>query len=56
MTIGVGAGQMSRVYSRKLPASKPVMKGWKWRDTPWHPMLFPFRDGIDVQLPLVIPA
>lgn len=31
MTIGIGAGQMSRVYSAKIAGSKPPMKAWKSR-------------------------
>ena len=29
MTIGVGAGQMSRVNSARIAASRPSMRGWK---------------------------
>jgi len=48
MTIGVGAGQMSRVYSTKIAAIKAEDEGL---DTAGSVMasdaFFPFRDGID---------
>ena len=48
MTIGVGAGQMSRVYSTKIAAIKAKDEGL---DTAGSVMssdaFFPFRDGID---------
>ncbi|MEW5756780.1 MAG: bifunctional phosphoribosylaminoimidazolecarboxamide formyltransferase/IMP cyclohydrolase [Pseudomonadota bacterium] len=48
MTIGVGAGQMSRVYSAKIAGIKAADEGLK---VPGSVMasdaFFPFRDGID---------
>jgi phosphoribosylaminoimidazolecarboxamide formyltransferase/IMP cyclohydrolase len=47
-TVGVGAGQMSRVVSAKIAALKAEEAGWK---SPGSVMasdaFFPFRDGID---------
>ena len=49
MTIGVGAGQMSRVYSTRVAALKAKDEGL---EVPGSSMasdaFFPFRDGIDV--------
>src|SRR3546814_16846962 len=47
-TVGVGAGQMSRVYSARLAGSKAadavlVVQGSVMASAPF----FPFRDGID---------
>jgi phosphoribosylaminoimidazolecarboxamide formyltransferase/IMP cyclohydrolase len=48
MTIGVGAGQMSRVYSAKIAGIKAADEGL---EVPGSVMasdaFFPFRDGID---------
>ena len=49
MTIGIGAGQMSRVYSTKIAAIKAIDEGL----TVDHSVMasdafFPFRDGIDI--------
>lgn len=35
MTIGIGAGQMSRVYSAKSRVSKRVTEVWKSKAPPW---------------------
>jgi len=48
MTIGVGAGQMSRVYSTKIAAIKAADEGLTTRDSVLaSDAFFPFRDGID---------
>jgi phosphoribosylaminoimidazolecarboxamide formyltransferase/IMP cyclohydrolase len=48
MTIGVGAGQMSRVYSAKLAALKAADEGLEVRGSVMaSDAFFPFRDGID---------
>ncbi len=48
MTIGVGAGQMSRVYSTKIAAIKPADEGLSVKDSVMaSDAFFPFRDGID---------
>jgi phosphoribosylaminoimidazolecarboxamide formyltransferase/IMP cyclohydrolase len=48
MTVGVGAGQMSRVYSAKIAGIKAADEGL---EVPGSVMasdaFFPFRDGID---------
>ncbi len=48
MTIGVGAGQMSRVYSTKIAAIKAADEGLDTKDSVLaSDAFFPFRDGID---------
>ena len=48
MTIGVGAGQMSRVYSTKIAAIKAADEGFKTEGSVLaSDAFFPFRDGID---------
>ncbi len=48
MTIGVGAGQMSRVYSTKIAAIKAADEGLSVEDSVMaSDAFFPFRDGID---------
>ncbi len=48
MTIGVGAGQMSRVYSAKVAGLKAADEGLEVRGSVLaSDAFFPFRDGID---------
>jgi phosphoribosylaminoimidazolecarboxamide formyltransferase/IMP cyclohydrolase len=48
MTIGVGAGQMSRVYSARIAALKAGDEGLEVRGSVMaSDAFFPFRDGID---------
>ncbi len=48
MTIGVGAGQMSRVYSTKIAAIKAADEGLQVKGSVMaSDAFFPFRDGID---------
>jgi phosphoribosylaminoimidazolecarboxamide formyltransferase/IMP cyclohydrolase len=48
MTIGVGAGQMSRVYSSKIAAIKAADEGLTVKGSVMaSDAFFPFRDGID---------
>jgi phosphoribosylaminoimidazolecarboxamide formyltransferase/IMP cyclohydrolase len=48
MTIGVGAGQMSRVYSTRIAAIKAEDEGLEVRGSVMaSDAFFPFRDGID---------
>ena len=48
MTIGVGAGQMSRVYSTKVAAIKAADEGLEIKGSVMaSDAFFPFRDGID---------
>jgi len=48
MTIGVGVGQMSRVYSTKIAAIKAADEGLSVKDSVMaSDAFFPFRDGID---------
>ncbi|MDG2288914.1 MAG: bifunctional phosphoribosylaminoimidazolecarboxamide formyltransferase/IMP cyclohydrolase [Woeseiaceae bacterium] len=48
-TIGVGAGQMSRVYSTKIAAIKAADEGLEIKGSVMaSDAFFPFRDGIDV--------
>ncbi len=48
MTIGVGAGQMSRVYSTKIAAIKAADEGLELKGSVMaSDAFFPFRDGID---------
>jgi phosphoribosylaminoimidazolecarboxamide formyltransferase/IMP cyclohydrolase len=48
MTIGVGAGQMSRVYSTKIAAIKAADEGLEVKGSVMaSDAFFPFRDGID---------
>ncbi|MFL1908649.1 bifunctional phosphoribosylaminoimidazolecarboxamide formyltransferase/IMP cyclohydrolase [Plesiomonas shigelloides] len=48
MTIGVGAGQMSRVYSAKIAGIKAADEGLEVKDCVMaSDAFFPFRDGID---------
>jgi phosphoribosylaminoimidazolecarboxamide formyltransferase/IMP cyclohydrolase len=48
MTIGVGAGQMSRVYSARIAAIKAADEGLEVRGSVMaSDAFFPFRDGID---------
>jgi len=47
-TIGVGAGQMSRVYSARIAAIKAADEGLEVRGSVMaSDAFFPFRDGID---------
>jgi phosphoribosylaminoimidazolecarboxamide formyltransferase/IMP cyclohydrolase len=49
MTIGVGAGQMSRVYSTRVAALKAKDEGLIVEGSSMaSDAFFPFRDGIDV--------
>jgi phosphoribosylaminoimidazolecarboxamide formyltransferase/IMP cyclohydrolase len=49
MTIGVGAGQMSRVYSTRVAALKANDEGLQVEGSSMaSDAFFPFRDGIDV--------
>jgi len=49
MTIGVGAGQMSRVYSTRIAAIKAADEGLQVEGSVLaSDAFFPFRDGIDV--------
>ncbi|HEX5764748.1 MAG TPA: bifunctional phosphoribosylaminoimidazolecarboxamide formyltransferase/IMP cyclohydrolase [Woeseiaceae bacterium] len=48
MTIGIGAGQMSRVYSTRIAALKAADEGFEIRGSAMaSDAFFPFRDGID---------
>ena len=48
MTIGVGAGQMSRVYSTKIAAIKAADEGLEIKGSVLaSDAFFPFRDGVD---------
>ena len=48
MTIGIGAGQMSRVYSARIAAIKAAAEGFEVRGSVLaSDAFFPFRDGID---------
>ena len=48
MTIGIGAGQMSRVYSTKIAAIKAADEGLAVKGSVMaSDAFFPFRDGID---------
>ena len=48
MTIGIGAGQMSRVYSAKIAGIKATDEGLEVRGSVLaSDAFFPFRDGID---------
>jgi len=48
MTLGVGAGQMSRVYSTKIAALKAADEGLELKGSVMaSDAFFPFRDGID---------
>ena len=48
MTIGVGAGQMSRVYSARIAGIKAADEGLQVRGAVLaSDAFFPFRDGID---------
>ena len=47
-TIGIGAGQMSRIDSAKIAASKAEERGFKTQGSSMaSDAFFPFRDGID---------
>ena len=47
-TIGIGAGQMSRIDSAKIAAFKATERGFKTEGcTMASDAFFPFRDGID---------
>ena len=49
MTIGVGAGQMSRVYSTRVAALKAADEKLEVRGSVMaSDAFFPFRDGLDV--------
>jgi phosphoribosylaminoimidazolecarboxamide formyltransferase/IMP cyclohydrolase len=57
MTIGIGAGQMSRVYSAKIASIKAVDEGLKVADSVMaSDAFFPFRDGIDAAAEVGIKA
>ncbi|MGH8323288.1 MAG: bifunctional phosphoribosylaminoimidazolecarboxamide formyltransferase/IMP cyclohydrolase, partial [Steroidobacteraceae bacterium] len=48
-TIGVGAGQMSRVYSTRIAAMKAADEGLEVEGSVMaSDAFFPFRDGLDV--------
>jgi len=48
MTIGIGAGQMSRVYSTRIAAIKAADEGLEVKNSVMaSDAFFPFRDGID---------
>ena len=48
MTVGIGAGQMSRVYSARIAAIKAADEGLEVRGSVMaSDAFFPFRDGID---------
>ena len=48
MTIGIGAGQMSRVYSARIAAIKAAEEGFDLAGTVLaSDAFFPFRDGVD---------
>ena len=48
MTIGIGAGQMSRVYSARIAALKAADEGLTIQGSVMaSDAFFPFRDGID---------
>ena len=48
MTIGIGAGQMSRIYSAKIAGIKAEEEGLKVEDSVMaSDAFFPFRDGIE---------
>ena len=48
-TVGVGAGQMSRIDSTQIAASKAKESGFKTKGCAMaSDAFFPFRDGIDV--------
>lgn len=48
MTIGIGAGQMSRVYSTRIAAIKAADEGFEIKGSVMaSDAFFPFRDGID---------
>ena len=47
-TIGIGAGQMSRIDSAQIAASKAVERGFETQGCSMaSDAFFPFRDGID---------
>ena len=47
-TIGIGAGQMSRIDSAKIAASKAIERGFETSGCSMaSDAFFPFRDGID---------
>lgn len=49
MTIGVGAGQMSRIYSAKIAGIKAADEGLKVEGSVMaSDAFFPFRDGVDI--------
>lgn len=57
MTIGVGAGQMSRVYSAKIAAIKAADEGLQVQGSVLaSDAFFPFRDGIDAAAQVGIAA
>jgi phosphoribosylaminoimidazolecarboxamide formyltransferase/IMP cyclohydrolase len=57
MTIGVGAGQMSRVYSAKIAAIKAADEGLEVKGSVLaSDAFFPFRDGIDAAAQVGIAA
>jgi phosphoribosylaminoimidazolecarboxamide formyltransferase/IMP cyclohydrolase len=48
MTIGIGAGQMSRIYSAKIAGIKATEEGFKVEGSVMaSDAFFPFRDGIE---------
>ena len=57
MTIGIGAGQMSRVYSTKIAAIKAADEGLEIKGSVMaSDAFFPFRDGIDAAAEIGISA
>ena len=56
-TVGIGAGQMSRVYSTKIAALKASDEGLAIKDSVMaSDAFFPFRDGIDTAVQYGISA
>lgn len=57
MTIGVGAGQMSRIYSAKIAGIKAADEGLKVEGSVMaSDAFFPFRDGVDIAAQVGIKA
>jgi phosphoribosylaminoimidazolecarboxamide formyltransferase/IMP cyclohydrolase len=57
VTVGVGAGQMSRVYSSRIAAMKAKDEGFTVADAVMaSDAFFPFRDGLDVAAEIGIKA
>jgi len=57
MTIGVGAGQMSRIYSARIAAIKAADAGLDVKDSVLaSDAFFPFRDGLDAAAEMGVTA